>query len=173
MAELLASVTNIFYISQIPTVYNGKGFPVYGNVVDANNYFQFKFNKEAWTDISSDKQIAALVEATRIVDNLQYSGFRTSETQYNQFPRNGDTVIPVDIVNATYEIALKIVEGYDIDFEINNLSKTADRYGSVGASYDRLATPEHLRAGVPSSLAWSWLKKYLVDPREISLSRKS
>jgi hypothetical protein len=79
--------------------------------------------------------------------------------------------IPQDITFAAYEVAIKLLDGYDPDLEIDNLFATSKGYSSVRASYDTNRIPEYIRNGIPSAVAWSYLVPYLRDAREIRVTR--
>ena len=124
-----------------------------------------------WKEASKDEKIAALTEATRIVDKLNFMGRKTDPTQLLQFPRGEDSTIPFDIRLATYEIALALLDGKDPDLEIENLGSTSQGFGGLRDTYARTFVLDHIRAGIPSASAWAYLRPYLVDPETIRISR--
>ncbi len=85
----------------------------------------------------------------------------------------GTPVIPGEIEVAAYEIALCFLNGFDPEIEARNLSVTSQGYAGARSSYDRTFIQDHLRAGVPSALAWSILRPYLADPQALRLTRGS
>lgn len=171
MAELLRSVSNVFYIGHAATVYNGKGLPIYGSVIDANDYFQFRMFTESWEEAPQKDRIASLAQATRIVDSLNYVGAKLSDEQFNAFPRTNMTTIPQEVIHACYEIALKLLEGFDPDIEVDNTAKVGQGYAGVRSTYARDFVLEHISAGVPSQTAWKTLRKYLLDPNRVVIRR--
>ena len=106
-----------------------------------------------------------------MIDNLNFRGKKNSSTQLLQFPRGTDTVVPTDIKIACYEIALRLLDGFDPDFEAENLGSINQGIAGLRDTYDRSFVLDHLRAGIPSPRAWALLKPYLVDPQTILLSR--
>lgn len=173
MAILNRSASNNLYVAQSAIVYNGKGLPTYGNVVDANDYFQFRLFVDAWTQAEMKDRKAALAQATRIIDSLNYVGTKLDSDQFNMFPRTGMDEIPTDVIHACYEIALKLLEGFDPDVEVDNTAKVGQGYAAVKSTYTRDYVLEHISAGVPSQSAWKSLRKYLLDPNRIIVRRGS
>lgn len=144
----------------------------YLTVAEAQAYFDERLNTDAWdSSIVSDKT-KALAQATRIVDRLNFLGVKTEDTQTNQFPRDDDTTVPTDIQYATAEIALALLDGVEPELEFENLQLRSQGYGSVRANYEEGPLP-HIVAGVPSAVAWMYLKPYLRDPRTLDIYRIS
>ncbi len=60
----------------------------YASVADGDAYFEGHLYATAWAGATSTTKAAALVMATRLVDTqFQFNGYRTSETQALQWPR--------------------------------------------------------------------------------------
>jgi hypothetical protein len=60
----------------------------YGDVADADAYFDGHLYASAWTAATADKKAAALVMATRLIDaQYQFNGFRAHDNQALQWPR--------------------------------------------------------------------------------------
>lgn len=145
----------------------------YGSVNEGSSYFAQRLYNRPWTKASRMKQEAALAEATQLIDNLRYWGSKTDEDQGNEFPRNGSTVVPVEVRRATYEIALKLLDGFDVEKEIQGLNVVAEGYSSARMQYDRTSVQEHIRNGIPSFKAWQLLVTYLADPQQVAMVRVS
>ena len=148
----------------------------YISVEDAQDYFDERFNSEAWDAHSvtgDESQTKALKQATRIINRLNFIGSMTDETQENQFPRGGDTDIPEDIQIACCEIAIALLDGVDPEIEMENLNLKSQAYGQTKVDYDRTNPAEHILAGVPSATAWRYLKPYLRDSRQVTVTRVS
>jgi hypothetical protein len=167
------SVSNILYLSQEAVGYTQSAFPNYGTVVGADTYFSSKLNTETWEYAEYDTKIRSLKHATRLIEALAFKGKRSTDGQILFFPRatidNGR--VPDEIVYACYEIAIALLNDVDPEVEARNLSVTGNGYGGMRTSYNREYTQEHLRNGIPSSLAWSILRPYLSDPKAFRLSR--
>jgi len=72
---------------------------------------------------------------------------------------------------ACYEIAIQLLDGVDPDMEVSALAQSSNKISSLQTNYNRSFVEEHIRAGVPSYTAWTYLKSYLVDFRQLTLSR--
>lgn len=145
----------------------------YGSTGGGDIYFQYRLNSDPWDDASAGNKLAALIEATRLIDNLNFKGSKKESTQDLEFPRASDAGVPENIINAAYEIALKLLDDYDPDLEVETLQVVSQRYANVGETYDRKNVPEHLVSGIPSFRAWAYIKPYLRDPHELKLTRVS
>ena len=143
----------------------------YITLLNAENYFLGRFNSDAWNSASADDKQTVLVQATRLIDCLNYEGVKTDDSQATEFPRDGGTVVPIEISIATCEIAFSLLDGVDPEQELNSLATSSQGYGSVRETYDRTQSVEHFRAGIPSAVAWAYLKPFLHDPAQINLSR--
>lgn len=84
-----------------------------------------------------------------------------------------DVDIPVDIQIACCEIAIALLDGRDIDLDIENLAVDSQSQAGIRTSYSRKYALEHVRAGIPSALAWNYLRPYLRDFRAVIISRSS
>ena len=144
----------------------------YGTIVEADSYFNDRLNSEPWTSATNTNKSKSLIEATRLIDALNIKGSKASATQSFEFPRASDTEVPIYIRWATYEIGLKLLDGYDADEEVRNMRASSQSYGGVRSTYSDFALP-HLLAGIPSAKAWSYILPYLRDPRELTTSRVS
>lgn len=157
----------------------------------ADEYFQTKLHVNKWFIKTITEKSKALIEATRIIDRLNFVGKKTAVfdaleadptadveaafmTQTLEFPRGGDTAVPTDIKIACAEIAYKLlIDKIDPDMEMDELKFEAQTFVGVRSTYDRRSTPEHLRAGIPSATAWRHLRPYVEEPDGVLLSRVS
>lgn len=148
-------------------------FNYYGTIERASNYFLKRLNTGPWDDaIASDRE-AALIMATQQIDTLNFMGDVAIEGQVLQFPRNDDNEIPNAINQASYEIALKLLDGYEPEQEAESIGVLTDAYSGVRSTYDSTHVQAHIRAGIASIRAWELLKPFLRDPAELRLSRVS
>lgn len=139
----------------------------------AQDYFATRVGADAWDYSDSAQREKALAHATRIIDNLNLKGQKSTADQDNEFPRLGQSDVPIDITNACCEIALSLLDGVNIELELENLSLVNQAYANVKSTYDRSSLPEHILAGVPSSTAWRFLKPYVIDGRNFNMIRVS
>jgi hypothetical protein len=156
---------------------NVGNFYYYGSLPAAGVYFASRLNSECWTEATIDDRNSAMIAATRLIDQLNYAGEKHTirceiePEQPLQFPRNNDESVPAEICFACYEIAIKLLEGVDHDIDVSNLGVITERYSGVVTAYDPFYVNEHIRAGIPSVVAWAYLKPFLHDPKTIQLSR--
>jgi hypothetical protein len=157
----------------------------YGSLSGGDLYFSQRLNVKKWTNAANADKIKALTMATQIIDRLNFAGEKANNGQVLQFPRKNtytdpvtlteaetkDDNVPSDIKIATYLVAYKLLDGYDPDVQAEMLAVEMSKYQSVQTYYDRSFVPEHMRAGIPSSEAWNYLRPYLRDAREVELSR--
>lgn len=167
----------------------------YGTLLKANQYFSTRLNIPSWNNASDIEKVNGLRMATQTIDRLNFSGDKANSNQLLQFPRSNtqivpaqnasddtqgftiittfDVVIPIDIEIATYLCAYRFLDGWDSDYEIDNLQAIENKYAGSSSKYDRTVVPEYIKAGIPSATAWSYLRAFLRDPMEITLSRVS
>lgn len=140
----------------------------YGSIFEADEYFELRQSVLAWTEASNVEKRGSLVQATRLVDRLNFKGEASGDLQ---FPRGSDTSVPKNIEFATYEIALKLLDDYDPDMEALNFGVSSSKYESASRETDSKFVPEHISAGIPSYVAWTLLRPYLRDFKNFSISR--
>ena len=175
----------------------------YATVDEGDAYFEMKLYTTAWDAASNADKLKALSWATRIIDRLNFSGEKKAasdsrysltgsrsfevcltqtelnsilaagDTQELQFPRGSNTDIPSDIKIASYEIAYALLDGVDPDQEYTDQTVVSQGYSSVRTTYDRSALQEHMNAGIPSPVAWRYLKPYVLEGRGVKISRVS
>lgn len=143
----------------------------YLTVAEAATYFSERLHSIDWDDADSTSRTKALATATRVIDRLNFSGDKTDANQALEFPRGGDTAVPSDIQAACCEIAIELLSGRDLNYERDAMRETHTGYGAARVGYDATHQPEHLLNGVPSMLAWGYLKPFLRDPNTVTLSR--
>lgn len=148
----------------------------YGSITEAEAYFATRLNTDAWDCLEgaaneTKDKTAALTMATKIIDRLNFLGCKTDPTQQNQFPRDAATTVPEAIKEASFEIALALLDGVDPEIEFENLFLISQGYSNVRATFDRAQKSPYFLAGVPSAAAWMLLKPFLIDPNEIRLDR--
>lgn len=143
----------------------------YGSLNDALTYFGTKLNEVVWLAASDDKRTRAMEEATRRIDRLNFAGDKAESDQTFEFPRTDDTDIPVEIEQATYELAYAFLDGVDPEIEFELLNQEAAKFAQASSRSDVSIVMEHLVHGIPNLMAWNYLKPYLRDSQGVSLSR--
>lgn len=169
--EILESAQSPIAFYQLAFVEVVPALNSYGTLVAANLYFDNRLRSVFWKRAVNSEKTAALMEATRMIDRFNFVGVKAGSTQTKQFPRGDDTVVPLQIEQACYEIALKLLEGFDPEMELASLGDESHSLGGVRTTYNRTFIPEHINAGIPSSNAWGNLKPYLRDPNIFELCR--
>lgn len=145
-------------------------FAAYLTDVQADALLANVVNTAAWDAASSGDKNKALYSASQAIDRLDFAGDKTDESQDNEFPRDGDTVVPSDIEWAVAYEAMALIQGMDPEFENENLAVARDRYGSVTTEY--LNVPrDNINNGIMSTKAWQFLLPYLNDLRTIDMVR--
>ena len=143
----------------------------YPTVTVADSYFGDHWNASIWFKKDTDDKNKALIHATRLVDALNYKGVKNDSAQTLEFPRGSDTTVPDDIIHATCEVALALVDGRNLETEHFNMSRTSANVAGVHVRHD----PEILNVAflhnIPSMVAWSLLMPYLRDRRVFRFDR--
>lgn len=165
------SVTSNLFPMQGCTPYNSEFLDAYGTLSEANIYFDNRLRSVAWKLAKKEDKKSAMKEATEMIDCLDFIGSKTDSAQIHQFPRQTNIDVPTDIKYACFEIAIKLIQGYDPDREADILAVQGQSYSGVKTSYNRTFVPDYMRAGIPSFSAWTYLKPYLRNPEEIDLNR--
>lgn len=143
----------------------------YLEVDEAQTYFDGRLNADAWDCVSNADRHKALVQSTRSIDRLNFFGSKTESDQELEFPRNGSEDIPTAIKVAVCENALALLDGIDIEVELRLLNSSSQSYTGIRETYDRSFVAEHLRAGIASGVAWTYIYPYLADPHQLKFSR--
>jgi hypothetical protein len=146
-------------------------YEYYGSLEAGENYFNNKLNSGVWDQATIKERQNSLIEAARLIDKLNFQGDKADSDQNLQFPRNDDTTIPYEIEYAAYEIAIKLLDGFESEVEAQSLGVMSESYTGVRTSYQQGFVNEHLRAGIPSITAWEYLKPFLRDNKKVNLSR--
>lgn len=145
----------------------------YVDISYADTYFETRFNAKTWAPTSDPDKEALLTTATQIIDTLNYEGDKHDENQELEFPRGTDTTIPTPIKKACCEIAFALSQGYDNEYELRNLSNINIRFDQSSIRSDPTSIHDARVNGIPSVIAWDFLRPFLRDGSSITLSRTS
>lgn len=123
----------------------GNSYYVYGLVAEADVYFGGAIHADAWREAEEETKSRALVTASRILDRQDWRGTKTAAGQNLAWPRTGtgidgvtDNTIPAVIVNASFELALSLIEGSDVQTSASTASNVKRmKAGSVEMEYFR------------------------------------
>lgn len=167
------TTSDTLYVNQSVVVTNNKTVPYYGTVEDADNYFSSTLEGQRWMASTRDRKSKALVSATKRIDRLNFIGIKHDNAQPLQFPRGTDTLVPVEIQQACYELAQALLKGVDPDTEADNTLTTFQGYGGLRTEYNRNSVQPWIIAGIPCKIAWDLLWPFLDERRKIVLTKVS
>lgn len=145
----------------------------YGTLAGSVVYFTEERldNGGVWAAANVQRKTAALTQATRSMDRLNYIGDKAEEDQELEFPRDDQTEVPETIEHACYEIAHALLSGRDPDYENERVNTMVQSIGPSRVVKNLRMVPEHVVASIPSETAWKLIKPWLRDGRSITLSR--
>lgn len=141
----------------------------YIGIAYGDEYLGTRLFTSAWDDATDDDRTKALYMATEILNTLNYVGDKTESDQENQFPRGGDTEIPVQVKKACALIALALLDGVEPEKEYDRLFKLSGSYGGMKTDYKPDQIPVHGLLGIPSSTAFKLLFSFLRDPNKVRI----
>ena len=106
----------------------------YATIDTANSHFEGRTFASTWTDATDDTKGAALVQATQILDRLEWRGYKVNSTQALRWPRAGVTdqdgyevdwaTLPAWLERATAEFAMALIA-------TDRTADTADDYKAI------------------------------------------
>ncbi|KKN73334.1 hypothetical protein LCGC14_0401470 [marine sediment metagenome] len=145
----------------------------YATEAFADIYFGERLDSEAWDNAVAGNKEKALKQATHDIDNLNFVGSKTDPDQENEFPRRGDTTVPVEIQEACAEQAIALLEGLAIKKLHAKAGIVSERVGDASRSYGEAGRTKFLEEnlGLSSQEALRKLYEWMVDPRDITLER--
>lgn len=143
----------------------------YATVAEANTYHEGRLHNLAWqNDYDDDTKAAALVWATRLLDQLRWEGNRMTTTQALRWPRGNvldrerdalldDDEIPAWLKDATAELAARLVEEDRTKLADDQIisGKTTQATSALMWPRDRRAT-----ASIPSAVL-NLIQPYIVQ----------
>lgn len=143
----------------------------YASISFADEYFSERYGADEWTEMSESNKTKLLKTATMIIDQLNFAGDKADEDQELEFPRGTDTEVPRNIKRACCEISLALLGGADPQHDYDALFDTASAL-DVGR-VSRNPNDIHIMKihGIPSIVAWGFLRPFLRDGQALTLSR--
>ena len=149
----------------------------YADRIYANAYWDDRLANSAWSAATDDNKDRALKQATTVIDTLDFVGYKTSETQVRQFPRNDDTDVPDEVLQATCEIAAVLLSGTTLDSVVGGKAGIAsESIGDASVSYTgagRAGAFLSATLGTLSPVAARLLAPWLRDEDSIRVDRVS
>lgn len=133
----------------------------------AQIYIDKIVESNAWDTATTNERSAALEQASMAVERLNFKAYidLTSLSESN--------AKDIDIIYGIAESALRFLEGIDINLELENLRVGNQTFGSVRTSYNEQPKPECFVHGIPSQVAWNFLRPHLRDGSIIQVRRVS
>lgn len=160
----------------------------YGTVVGGNAFFAARLHAYDWNRSTSADKLAALVQATELIDQFQYIGQKAAvqtvidnlgddadlctdenqalleaaeQSQPLEFPRGTDATVPTAIETAAYLIAKALLSGRDPEADLENLAVKQSQYGSLKTTYQREGNnQEHIAHLIPSPQAFNLIRPF-------------
>ncbi len=126
---------------------------------------------ELFAEFSTEEQQKALNTATVSFNNLAYSGDKTSDTQSNEFPRNGDTTPPDDFLLAVALESLILLDGKNSESEWESAFLLSQDFAGIASRYDRSVKEPNIMCGIMSIKSYQLIKKYLADYQAVNIVR--
>ena len=86
---------------------------------DANTYFSDRLNSAEWTNATDADKDASLIQATKIIDGMTFTGKKYSSTQALKLPGTemyyggyllDATIVPQQVLDATCEFAIWLLQ---------------------------------------------------------------
>lgn len=144
----------------------------YGSQALAARYWSNRLEGELWSVTNGEKQRKALVNATQLIDNLAFAGAKP-DGQSLEFPRVGQTDVPNEIVNATFELAMSLLRGIKPETEVRKMYHRSNYFGrAIRVDYDNgQSGQEWILAGIPCYEAWKFLRPFLSNNLLLKLRR--
>jgi hypothetical protein len=134
----------------------------------ADAYLSAAYHADNWRALDDDSKGRALVTATRTLDRQEWLGVKTDDTYELDWPRKDtgvvgvtDDVVPIDITNASIELALSLTQGSDVqNYQSANGNIQSLKAGSASITYFRGGG----NGGVPTrfpQIVWELVEPYL------------
>lgn len=159
-------------ITEIPATPSPSPIPVlsFSTTGDGDVYFNSRLYSSAWTAADYDSKQQSLNDATRILDRFWWKGIVTTVGQPHSWPRQNlflecalldKTVVPSQIIEAQFEIAIALLKGYDPERDMRAAGVISRGYSSVRVAYDPTQVLSFTRYGIPSAAAWNLILPFL------------
>lgn len=144
----------------------------YLTVIEADEYFATRLDVEAWEDATEPNQEKAILMASDMIDQLDFTRPKADPAQLNAFPLDGQDEVPDNVKKACCELALNLLEGKDGFAQFKDGAVRAEGYSSVRISYDSTFKVYNEMLGISSFRAYKYLLPWLAMPSEtITLNR--
>lgn len=172
----------------------------YGTVNGGNAYFDARLHNYDWDQATTADRLAAIVQATELIDQFAYLGYKYAVQQvYDaidaidgdpstdankellrlaelaqplEFPRGDVNSVPEEIESACYLIAKALLGGRDPDMDLEALASRGVAYGDVKTLYTRTSnTQDHTTHLIPSPQAFNLLRPFFRERNQFNSYR--
>lgn len=147
---------------------------MYGSIALADAYWDARLYGQLWTIQSTTTKNQALQTATDRINALPLEGTPdTSNDEGYFYPLDGETEVPQGILNATYELALCLIQNpppRSGGSGTGNVKRA--KIGATETEFFGYVAP-WISAGIPCQDVWRLLGPYLCDPNELVIVRVS
>lgn len=138
----------------------------YVTIDDADEFITSHFlsssiERSGWENLTDDDKAVLLQNAFDSIENNIFNGWKTSDLQENQFPRNGDTEVPDDIKSAQIYEAIENGFGDTTSFDSIEKGIKSETIGKISTSYFKSAYDNIGNNFLKSSNAKRLIKKYI------------
>lgn len=133
----------------LPTVDIDSGvYTTYASIDTADTYLGAAYHATGWSDLTENQKGQLLVTSTRTLDRQKWKGSKEEPDQPLAFPRDGmgispepledENGLPLDIIDASIELALAISQGSDVQTASSQATRIQSMSaGSVSITYFR------------------------------------
>lgn len=148
---------------------------MYATVVQANEYVQNYYSsgsslRLAWEALNGDDRLVSLNRAEQTIDRLPFTGRPTIDNK--AFPRYPDKEIPVEVTQATIELAVQSLDGEAKDrYELRRQGVRSYTIGDLSESFTDIAVAAPGIDAYAYSIVFPFLRKWLGGGYEICPAR--
>ena len=127
---------------------------MYSTDTKFDTYWNLRLDRRGiLSKFSASDKTKALFEATQLIDNLNFEGDKLDSDQDDEFPRTGQTEVPTSIEEAANEIAYALLDGRDVEFELETMDTKGISLGAARKSSSQKFISEAKVHGIPSEKA--------------------
>ena len=148
---------------------------MYATVVQANEYVQNYYSsgdsiRLAWEALNEADKLVLLNRAEQTIDHLPINGKPVVENK--AFPRYPDTEIPVEVRQATIELAVQSFNSEAKErYELRRQGVRSYKIGDLSESFSEAAVAASGVDAYAYSIVFPFLRKWLGGGYEICLTR--
>lgn len=143
------------YVGEVTDLY-------YGSLAEGSIYHNARVHSWDWNQASEADRLRAMYHASTLIDQFRYICDKAVSTQVLEFPRTGETTVPLAIRQACYLIADALLSGRDPDEDFEAMMTKVETFGAVRTEFERAKGPQaHTSNLIPSPGAWALILPYL------------